>query len=711
MIWLSQPHGGSDTISAVAQETPHLPAKLRVDVDDGPIATVRIRGIMDKGFDGKRLAASFTAKKVIIDLKGARRISSSAVPKWTDFITAVCARPDADVYLIEVLPHVLSQFNMLVGLQGKAKIVSFYAPYRCHTCSKEFEVLMVLPRDRPIVRDATPPENPCPSCGGRSDMDDDPQSFFAAVAKQAYFDVDHEIAAYLRTRLKYQLTPDATRLRVERFGASKMSYTRISGNVDRSFPAEAVSKSLTGEAIVDLAGAKLVDQGGVIQWRTLIRTAQPLVSRITLVQCPPGFLERALVPEDVDERLQVLSFQVEYECSSCMLRTTRTIDAEESHAGLRSAHFPETPCETCRVPMMPLPSEDLLALLRIMQKPSAPQALRRFANKGAKRPANRLTDVLLARPARSIPPALIRAVYVIAALVVIILGVQAIIAYRLQNQQRQVVQAPTAAPAAPTADIVNVVRPAWIISDTPASSYCHDLINHFMCVGVSSFQGSRDDAVIEANDAALEELSNAVGIKIADEVFKRKVLPMYQEPRQRTLGALATTVDRGTSAEYAKLVTLARDARKRAAEALRASGGTAVPAQRSDWFWEEYAVEKGTGSDFLVFVRYDISLDSIKALVEKYSVQVEVMESSAVTVFPGLAWKIPQVKSGAMIVKAGGALSKAGLKEQSIVTAVGEQAIADAAQLADRLKGAVKASVTAIVTPDEAAQPKKIELP
>ncbi len=695
------------------QGNQNVPGKLRIDIDDGPIAYVRIRGILDQAFDGHRLAASIKAPKVIVDLRQARRIASVAVPLWTDLVTGVMARPDADMYIVECVPHVLAQFNMLVGLQGRAKLVSFYAPYRCHNCAAEFEVLILLPRDRPIVRDGNPPENPCPKCGGRGDIDDDPVAFFAAAARQAYFDIDHEVAAFLRSHLKYQFASDARRLQVEGHAVrSNMSYVRISGTIDRSFPTEAVVRALVGKSVIDLSGAKLADQGGVTQWRSMIRAAKPNVSSLTMIECPPGFLERALVPEDVDDRLQVLTFQVEYECVGCAARVTHSVDAAAHHVELRSATFPNLPCAACTIPMMPMPSEDLLALLRIVARPTPTPDLRRFAEKCAKWPSTKLKDVLLFRPAKAMPPALIRAVYVIGALGIIILAVVAVLALKIRSAET-VAQAPTAAPAAASRapEAAKLERPPWIISDTPASSYCHDLINHFMCVGVSSYQKSRDGAAAEANNAALEEISNAVGLKISDETFKRMVIPMYQDSRQRALGALETSVDRTTSDAYKKLLAQAREARANAAASLRALGGSAVPAQRSDWYWEEYAPENGTEADFLVFVRYDVSLDSIKALVERFSTRVEVGDSAAITVFPGLAWRHPQIQGGAMIVRVGAALHKAGVKEQSIVTAVGGEATRDAVHLGERLKKSAKASLTLMLSPAENGALQTVELP
>jgi hypothetical protein len=210
------------------------------------------------------------------------------------------------------------------------------------------------------------------------------------------------------------------------------------------------------------------------------------------------------------------------------------------------------------------------------------------------------------------------------------------------------------------------------------------MINRLLCVGVSSYRPSREEAATEATDIALEELVNAVGLKISDPLFRETVMSGYSDVRSKALVALqAAELDR-TSAAYLAADDVIGKGRKRVAELLRASGGAAVPAQRSDWYWEEYAAKKG-GSEYLVFVRYDITLDAVKALVEKYSATATVLDSTTMTAFPALGWEYPDFTGGVLVKKVGRVLTDAGLAPQDVIMAVGENRVADVATLTRRL--------------------------
>jgi len=181
-------------------------------------------------------------------------------------------------------------------------------------------------------------------------------------------------------------------------------------------------------------------------------------------------------------------------------------------------------------------------------------------------------------------------------------------------------------------------RPEWIVSDVPASSYCLDQINRLMCVGVSSYRATREDAVAEANDAALEELVNTVGLKVTEPFFREQILTGFSEVRQKALSAMRDAdVDR-YGPTYAAANEAVRKGRKRVVDVLRISGGAAVPAQRSDWYWEEYAGEKGRGNETLVFVRYDVPIDTVRALVDRYSTPTTAEGTTAMTAFPSERW-------------------------------------------------------------------------
>jgi hypothetical protein len=256
------------------------------------------------------------------------------------------------------------------------------------------------------------------------------------------------------------------------------------------------------------------------------------------------------------------------------------------------------------------------------------------------------------------------------------------------------------------------VRPDWITSDVPSSGYCHDLINRLMCVGVSSYQATRNDGVSEATDVALEELVTAVGLKISDPQFRDTIVPAYNAVRTKALSALeesslGRTANPKAAAAYTEANDVVRKVRARVVSVLRATGGGAVPAQRSDWYWEEYATETGAATEFLVFIRFDVSLDAVRTLVDKYSSSTAVAGISATTAFPELAWLRATFAGGAIVTKLTDRLAHAGLAQGQIVLAVDDHAVTDASGLARRVEEAHGADVKLTVAAGD-APPKVI---
>src|SRR5690606_19763293 len=115
------------------------------------------------------------------------------------------------------------------------------------------------------------------------------------------------------------------------------------------------------------------------------------------------------------------------------------------------------------------------------------------------------------------------------------------------------------------------------------------------------------------------------------------------------------------------------------------SGGQAVPVQQSDWYWEEYQALDGDGTEFLVFVRYDISLDAARKLIETYTKPIEVGGSQVVAAFPLLAWHHPDFEGAAMVVEAGGKLARAGAQEGSLIAELGNTPTKTARALGEAL--------------------------
>ncbi|MEO8699415.1 MAG: hypothetical protein ABI867_05200 [Kofleriaceae bacterium] len=651
--------------------------KLEKSTNAG-ITFLTLHGILDQAFEGRKIAESVHTKKVVLNLRAVRRFASWGMSEWMDFMR-VCA--DRDLYFVECSTYAVSQMSLVTGLMAHGKLVSFYAPYRCGSCGEEFEILMVVPIDRAAIRDLANSEQVCGTCNGSARLDKYPANSSAAIADRPPFDIDDEVLAFMREKLKYNLVPDRSRFRALRETKNDYTYMRLSGNV-AAMNAEQLARLSTGTTVVDLA-AITYDSNDLSAWRSYVKGALATATSVQLLDCPAGFLERALQQDDIDPKLKVRTFAAAYQCATCHGTTVQMVDVAENLEQLSEGLLPPAQCSTCRAPIATYLGNDQ-AILRKLPARARDPLLDKFVDKARTDPADKLEDCLVARAPVAPKKSYSRQLAVLFAVLVLGGGV-AIGASKLLGKDDPPPQVVVTPPVSPQKPATTFQRPEWIISDTPSSAFCHDMINRLMCVGVSSYRPNRNEAVAEANDTALEELVNAVGLKISSSFFKETALADYSDARAKALSTLQTAETDRTSKAYAAALDDVRKARKRVVEVFQMSGGAAVPVQRSDWFWEEYNLEKGPGTEVLVFVRYDVSLDEVKALVAKYSETTPVLGNIAMTAFPSLGWRYADFAGGAVLTKVGSPLAKAGVEPKQIVMNVGDQRVSDAAVFARSL--------------------------
>lgn len=660
---------------SVADRAPPPPSqKFKVDkATSGNVTLLSMRGVLDEGFEGKKVAVMVQTKKLVVDLSDVRRFASWGMSEWMDFLQANAAR---DIYLVECSAYSVNQINLVTGLLGQAKLVSFYTPYRCSRCENESDKLVLVPRDRAML--ASPADEICARCGGRAAMEKYPAAMTAAIASKEPFDIDDEVLAFMRERLKYDLVPDVTRFRAQRRAQNGLIYLRLSGDLTKLQPA-ALATNTAGTLLVDLAGVTFGDD--LNAWRSYVDTVLPKVASLELIACPPRFLDVAVTVEDLS-KTKVRTAAIVYPCPSCATSTTVMLDIASNLEQLVEGQFPASQCPTCKLATAPSIARNEAQVLRRLPARSNDAATERFLQASIAEPSHALDDALVAAAESPQRPAGMskRSLYVALAFgVAIVAGLGVIAALILKQGESKHLQE-SVAPTGPAAN--QFQRPDWILADSPSSAFCHDMINRLMCVGVSSYRSTRSEGVDEANDAALEELANTIALKISNPAFKASSLA-YVESRNKALAALQSAdVDRA-GAPYASANSAVRKARHRVVELLQSTGGPAVPAQRTDWYWEEYSKEKGTGTEALVFVRYDVTNEVQQKLVENYSTQVSLPNgSSALTAFPSIAWRDAAFAGGALLASIGKPLAAAGIAPYELVTSVGAQVVVDAPSLA-----------------------------
>jgi hypothetical protein len=687
----------------------HPANQFRIDrTASGGVTCLAMHGILDESFEGKKVAASVRTKKLVVSLRGVRRFASWGMAEWMNFLRTAA---EHDLYLVECSTYAVHQMNLVTGLLGHGKLVSFYLPYRCSKCSEEFETLLVVPRDRAAIQDLAHSERACATCGGQARIEKYPANMREALSQHVVFDMDDEVVAFLRDQLKYELTPDTTRFRAYRRAGKGSVYLRLTGNI-AALPVEPLVQASEGTTVVDLANITF-DPVELTQWRTYVRTALPAVSSLQLLDCPAGFLERAVEPSDLEGKLKVRTFALPYLCSSCNAVERAMVNVAEYLEQLTEGIVPAALCPICKSGLV-AQIEDA-ALLRRLPAREHDAELDAFLVKARGLPAGKLEDCLATRSAKHDAAAAAarrwRWVYLGSALAVLAAIGGLAVAFFLWKQAAEAVPAPpAAAPATAVAPppAPAFQRPDWITSGVPSSSFCEDLTNRLVCVGISPYRRTKEEAVNDADDAALDELVNAIGLKISDPRLRDSVLPGYSEARAKALSALQAVDTDRASADYAAADDVVRKARKRVAEVLRVSGGAGAPPRRSDWYWEAYSLEKGSGIEFLGFVRYDVSSDAVKSLVETYSVATQIDGAAVVTAFPGLAWEYPDFAGGAQLRKMGGPLAGSGVAAQALITAVGDQPVRDAAGLARRLEEWKPASGSLSLTVKTGSAPAQV---
>ena len=703
--------------------TPHQPAASREKfvlekAVHGGITYLTFGGTLNVDFIGRKVAKLAKHHRVVINMRNVRRFASWGMSEWMEFLRLTS---DRDVYIVECSSYALSQLNLVTGLLGHAKLVSYYASFRCGKCGEEMETVFVIPRDREMIRQLPFSQQDCATCGGRSRLEEYPAAFFETIADRPPFDIDDEVFQFLRSGLHYDITPDINQFRAHRAVKNRYTYLRLSGALG-VLPPDVLVRASEGTTVVDLTGV-LAENADLRPWHEYVTQAMAKVDSLQLVSCPIGFLEYgAIKARDLKQKLKIRTFSLQYDCVHCERSSAHEIDVANNLEELATGTPPTVRCPTCRASLVANVPINLSSLLRTLPARDRDAALDKFLAASREKPNDKLENCMLgsttaATEAPVGPSKSSRVLYFALAMSTVLVACLGVVGFWLwrDRAETRAAKQPTQGSDQQATPQPTFTRPEWIVSQVPSSAYCHDMINRLMCVGVSSYRPTKEEGMVEAGDAALDELVNTVALKITDPFFRESVLPQYSEPRAKVLSELQSAdLDRKTdpsaAAKYTAADEAVRKARKRVVEALQASGGAAVPTQKSDWYWEEYAGENGKPNEILVFVRYDITLDAMRALVDTYSSTTLVNGTTAMTAFPALGWRYQEFRGGAVLLKLHRKLAAAGIEPNDIVTAVGEHRISDAGTFARRLGEAKDNVKLTVKVGDDAAKVVDVRL-
>jgi len=653
MIALDKPPAG---------EAPAAP-KLQIEkFADGGIACLKFNGTIDESFEGKKIARSIQAETLVLDLGGVKKISSFGIREWVDFVTTA-VKQVKNMVLIECAPKVVDQLNMVANFAGGGRVFSFYAPFRCDYCDSEQRVLLEVSKDWEAIKSMKLADRPCPSCKDSMYFDEDGSTYFSFILGQGQFELDHDLVNFLAAKLDYRVGTIEQKLHVDKIIEGRITYLRLNGDLNNSFPRDKLAEGLEGQVILDVTGVPRVEPAGAAEWRGFISQVMPLVEQTYFVGVQPAFLEKLCSKDDLGPKGVVIDFTLPYSCGSCGTTSQQVIDVATHYEVLKFATAPELRCPSCKAAMQCMATEAAMTVLPGLPKPTITKDLERHIGmfKARKIEHKKLSTGMtpvqkMAGPRSALVPILL-------VLLVVVGGAAGVLYYMKSRTHEET--GPYGAGL--LVDSSAKARPAWITAQAlPGQAYCQEDGGGLSCVGVSMLSPSQEDAEDEASDAAIEAIAFELGKRITDKAWIAAVQTSYLPARDAKLAAM------NRDAQSSQARRDVRDGRRAVAHALR--GVSPAAAGR---YWEAYGGRDGRR--VLAFVQVTLGGDDAKKLIESYTQPASALGATAVSFFPELAWKYGKLAKGAVVTELKpGVMQELGLVEHSVVLAVDGRETGDA---------------------------------
>jgi hypothetical protein len=654
---------------------PGQQAKLRIEkFSEGAITCLKLSGTIDEQFEGKKIAAGVKGGTLVLDLAEIERISSFGIREWVDFITGISSKVQS-LWFVECAPKVVDQFNMVANFGGNGSLVSFYAPYRCDYCDDDRRRLVQVAPEYQSLKAGKMAERTCESCGNPEYFDEDPLTFFSFLQTHPPAEVPPDVSAFLASRLNYAVADGARKLKIEKQIEGRATYFKLTGDLDASFPREKLADGAEGDVMFDLSGVGKIDPAGAAEWRQLMAQIAGMTERILLVGCPAAFVERLTKSEDLANKGLVLSFSMPYTCPTCKSTSAREINVAEHWDVLKFATPPELKCADCKGPTTCAASEALLAHLPSLPRPEVPEELKKqlkhFQDEALKKALAAKSPAQA--PAFAMPSGggavgvrggFSWTTVMVAVGIVIVLAGGAIIAKSVASHSGGDEKGEKLEASQPT-------RPGWV-----DQTFFREA-DRLLFVGHSTLVADKADGFAEAENGALEEVANQIGLSIREPMWIDEVRGQYDAFRSKAIGDMEKAMVSGDAAEVERARRVSREGRKRVAEALRKTSGGLAPSERNDLYWEK--LKTANGLKYQVSIRYAIPKANFEKLVESYANPETAMGARAVSYFPGLGWRF-DVTEGSVVVKVANdsPLRFAGIQEGDLILAGMDRVVHDA---------------------------------
>jgi len=309
---------------------------------EGDAALITVAGLIDERFSG--FGEVGKAKTAVIDVSGLARMTSFGVRQWLKGMEGL-QKSIQDLYLLGCPMLFVDQLNMVLNFAGSAKVLTVVAPYTCNACSTETGEIVDVVAERTNLT-SQPPEKKCARCGGKLELDETAESYFAFASKYGATNVDPAAAQLLASHGLYTSPTLVTQKppRIIKLVHGSVTYFRVIGMIGSLFRARPFIVGAEGEVVIDLAEVTRFDVLGIGEWRRLFKTLAGQVTSVTLVDVGASLLTTAGDTFTLARNIAVASLLAPYECREC----GRTSEESENLTSLRwPPAFEDRVCPTC----------------------------------------------------------------------------------------------------------------------------------------------------------------------------------------------------------------------------------------------------------------------------------------------------------------------------------------------------------------------------
>ncbi len=647
-------------------------AKLQVQrIEQGDITYLKLEGTIDETFDGKSLSKGLKSN-LIVSLANIRRITSFGIRNWVTFVTQVSSICP-NIYYVECSPRIVDQFNMVSNFGGRGLIFSFYAPFRCETCSSEHLKLFTLDTDYEAIHSFQLEGGTCPSDKGQLFFDDDPEAYLSYLSIQPRFELEPDVAGFLAKRTQTPVSDGMRKIKISKKIHDRYTFIYLSGDIGDDLPIPKIADGLEGNIVFDLARVGLVSENGFHLWSQLMSTIAPYTERVLIVRLPMSMAERFSAEKVLGAKGQVLSVFLPFVCKTCGIASPQEVNVIKHYDVLKLATAPDLKCKTCNKHMVSKAPEEMLKALTAMPQPAPDLKKENVADLAAKQAATQAAPSLpLPLPgdaARAKTESQRMSMMMLVSILALIMGVGAVGFFIFQNWRGG--SEVSAAMSAVTIETSDKTPPKW----REKSFYKEG--GQYYIVGKSGFAVDKQEGYTLAKTAALDELCYQVASAIKDPAWSEQVASQFQDMRSKGYDDLKKAIVSGDHDAILSHYRLLGQKHKAVAEAFAAMAAAMTQPEQVKTYWEKQKTPQGIR--FQVTSLFQLSDKRFESLVKYFSSREEALLTKVVPYFPSLSWH-NEINHGAVIIglKEKSPLRLMGLQLGDIILAVQDRSINDA---------------------------------